>query len=119
MFFPFFSTGDATQRVVYFFRTVAYNATRRILFVSHTFPFSPDAGILGKGGVLVASAYICVCPQLTWPAPPSTAVDILLYLDLPTIRVLCVYHIIILSILINFNSVVNEYLLSLHIAHVN
>jgi hypothetical protein len=35
---------------------------------------------------------MCVCPQLTWPAPPSTAVDILLYLDLPTIRVLCVFR---------------------------
>jgi hypothetical protein len=52
--FSFFSMMDATQRVVYFLRTEAYYATRRILFVlfHDTFPFSPDAGILGKGGVL-------------------------------------------------------------------
>jgi hypothetical protein len=53
-FFFLFSQRRMLRNRSLFFRTEAYNATRRILFVlfHDTFPFSPDAGILGKGGVL-------------------------------------------------------------------
>jgi hypothetical protein len=62
---------------------------------------------------LVASAYACVCPQLSWRAPPSTAVDILLYLDLATTNVFCVF-----IIKLTFNSVRNDYLLSYILTHI-
>jgi hypothetical protein len=55
----------------------------------------PDRFITVQCGVRPSSFGICVCPQLTWPAPPSTAVDILLYLDLATTTMFCVLFIII------------------------
>jgi hypothetical protein len=98
IFFSFFATMDATQRAVYFFthRGIPRNASYPVRFISRHISFFAGCGHRRKGRgtvacTLVASAYMCVCPQLTWPAPPSTAVDILLYLDLPTIRVLCVF----------------------------
>jgi hypothetical protein len=76
-FFSFFSTIDTTQRVVYFLRTEAYYATRRILFVFFRL-MRASSEREGYCGVHPSSfgIYMCVCPQLTWPAPPITAVDL-------------------------------------------
>jgi hypothetical protein len=55
--------------------------------------------------ILVASAYVCMCPQLTLSAPLSTAVDILLYLDI-------IYHLNVNVIYYNLNTRFRERLSS-------
>jgi hypothetical protein len=78
--FSFFSTMDATQRVVYFF--AQRYTTQRVVsclfyFTTHFLFLRMQASSESEGycGVRPSSfgIYMCVCPQLTWPAPPSTA----------------------------------------------
>jgi hypothetical protein len=115
-----FSTHNGTLRNawdIFSFSQRGYNATRRIPFgfFPHNSYVSGCVHPQEEGGTvacaLVASACsVYVCPQLTWPAPPSTAGNILLYLEISAIHVLCI--LLYYYYLSNFNTVVNEYLIS-------
>jgi hypothetical protein len=77
-FFSFFFLNErcyATRSLFFTHRGILRNASYPVRFISRHISFFAGCGHPRKGRgtvacTLVASAYICVCPQLTWPAPP-------------------------------------------------